>query len=157
MRHTIEGGYPAGVGMTKHRITERTIHTTSTKSQHPQPHSQMHLHLIFETLLIATSTFSTCCQEFPSNWPMVKNAFLSSSSSWLSTQDFVYTSLFWGTNTAQERNPSDFGESHRCLSHVPLSSCLARQQVSLRLCACGLFKPALWIALFIGPTQFLCL
>ena len=56
-------------------------HTTSTKTQHPQPRSQMHQHLVCETLLTSTSTISTCRQEFRSNWPMVKNTFFSSSNS----------------------------------------------------------------------------
>ena len=102
----------------KHRITNKTTHTTSTKPQHPQPCSQVHQLLVCKTLLIVTRTFPTCRQEFPSNWPMVKNTFSSSSSSWLSTDDFVYTSLF-GHKNSSRKEPSDFGERHQCLHTYP--------------------------------------
>ena len=68
----------------KHRITARTVHTTSKNSPHHQPCSQMHHHLICEARVIVTSTSSTCRQEFPSNWRMVNKKTLSSSSSSLS-------------------------------------------------------------------------
>ena len=91
MRDTIAGGYPAGARMTNIASLTEVSTLFLNKALHPQPRSQMQQHLICETLLI---TFSTCRQEFPSNWPMVKNTLLSSSSSWLLTHDFVCTSLF---------------------------------------------------------------
>ena len=65
------------------------------------------------------------------------------------------TLLLYGTNTAQEKNLSDFGEGHQCLHTFPCPRAFTREQVFSRLTVSGLLKPALRIALFIRPTQFL--
>ena len=62
MRETIDGGYPAVV--TQQQITSKHYAHYFNKFTTSQPRHQMHQHLTRETLLIVTSTFSTCRQAF---------------------------------------------------------------------------------------------
>ena len=50
---------------------QQSINTTARNSEHHQPRTQMHQHLICETQLVVTSTtFLTCRQESSSYWRM---------------------------------------------------------------------------------------